>query len=319
MKILVTGGAGYIGSVLVPRLLVAGHSVHVLDNLMYGQSSLAVSCTDPQFEFTRGDARDLGLLFSLSKNADAVIPLAALVGAPLCERRVDDATTTNYHAVESLAASLSKDQLIVYPNTTSGYGSTDGEPVAEDSPMVPISHYGRTKCMAEGAVRGYRARWVVLRLATVFGASPRMRTDLLVNDFVLRAATDRYLTLFEPDYVRGFVHVHDAVSAFIAAVNVLLGHCSVEGPFTKMTTGEVYNIGAFDLTKRQLCEGIRGQLPDFMYHVDEVGEDLDKRNYRVDYSKAARAGWKARYGLREGVAELIKLYQMRLPYAWGNV
>ena len=214
MNILVTGGAGYLGSILVPALLADGHRVTVLDNFLFAQNSLAHVCADPKFDLIRGDARDAGLVAGCAKQADVVIPLAALVGAPICERDKIGATSLNRDAVEMLAGTLGQDQRMIMPITNSGYGiGESGKYCTETSPLNPITLYGKTKVAAEAFVLG-RENGISLRLATVFGMAPRMRLDLLVNDFVYRAVHDRAVILFESHFKRNYIHVRDVTRAF---------------------------------------------------------------------------------------------------------
>ncbi len=309
MKILVTGGAGYIGSVLVPELLARGHRVTVLDNFMYGVPSLAACCADPNLTIVRGDVRtDMNVLSGLFHLADVIVPLAAIVGAPACGRDIEAAVSVNQVAIAKMVSQLSSGQLIVYSNTNSGYGSGGSAPCTEETPLRPLSLYGQTKARAEESVMAH-GNAVCFRLATVFGASPRMRTDLLVNDFVLRAVTDRAMVLFEAHFVRNYVHVRDAASAILAGVEDRLPH-------------GVYNVGLPDanLTKAQLCAAIARHVPGFTYLEAPVGEDPDKRDYVVSNDKILATGaWAPRHTIDDGIVELIKAYQMLPRAAWGNV
>ena len=217
-SILVTGGAGYLGSILVPRLLEDGHRVTVFDNFMFGQVSLAHVCANPNLEIVRGDVRDHDKLVELARKADIVIPLAALVGAPLCARDPDTAKAVNRDAIAVMLQRLSKDQRVIYPTTNSGYGIGEpGKACTEETPLRPISLYGRTKSDAEKAVLDFGSS-VAFRLATVFGMSPRLRLDLLVNDFVYRAVTDRAVVLFEAHFIRNYIHIRDVAGAFVHAI-----------------------------------------------------------------------------------------------------
>lgn len=307
IRVLVTGGAGYIGTILVRVLLDAGYHVTVVDSFRYGQATvLAAYCADPNFELVRGDVRDRALMKHLTGRADIVIPLAALVGAPLCARCPDEATAVNYHAIDWLAASLSKDQHLIYPNSNSGYGIGSDEACTEESPLNPVSHYGQTKCLGEQAALNHE-RTTVFRLATVFGASPRHRVDLLVNDFTLRAIRDRALVLFEGGFRRNFVHIRDVAEAFAWA-------------FETQTFG-VFNLGHDDanVTKRELCERIKLQVPEFTYFESNTHSDPDRRDYLVSNAKLRAAGFEAGITLDEGIEELIKLYQGFPTTQWGNV
>ena len=309
-QVVVTGGAGYLGSVLVPTLLQQGHRVTVLDNFLFGQSSLLDCCHHPGFEIVRGDARDETLLKQLLKQADAIIPLAALVGAPLCDRDPLAATTTNRDAVESLVRLASHDQRIIIPITNSGYGI--GEPgvfCTEETPLRPISLYGRTKVEAEQLVLE-RGNAISLRLATVFGMSPRMRLDLLVNDFVYRAVNDRFIVIFEGHFKRNFIHIRDVAAAFCHAID----------NFETMRD-RPYNVGlsTANLSKLELCALIKEQLPGFLYLEAPVGEDPDKRDYIVSNARIEATGYLPRHSLEMGIAELHRGFQIITNNRYGNV
>lgn len=308
MRILVTGGAGYLGSTLVPILLERGHEVVVLDNFMWRQNSLAQVCHYEALEIVRGDARDGGLLRRLVPKADAVIPLAALVGAPLCDRDPIGATTTNRDAVQALCDLLSPTQRLVIPISNSGYGVGEpGKECTEGSPLRPVSLYGRTKVEAEQIAMEHENS-VSLRLATLFGMSPRMRLDLLVNDFVHRAVTDRAVVLFESHFKRNYLHVRDAGAAFVMAV---------EGAIDP----GVYNAGLSEanLSKRELCEVIARHVPGFTFVDAPIGEDPDQRDYSVSNAKLEAAGWRPAYSLDDGVRELVKGCRMIRNSRYGNV
>jgi nucleoside-diphosphate-sugar epimerase len=255
-SILVTGGAGYLGSTLVPALLAEGHRVTVLDNFMFNQSSLNHLCADPNFDVHRGDARDAAVLQPLLKSADIVIPLAALVGAPICNADKIAAESTNRDAILTLIRLAGRQQRILMPVTNSGYGvGQDGKFCTEETELRPISLYGRTKVEAERAVLD-RGNSVTLRLATVFGMSPRMRIDLLVNDFVYRALNDRSVILFEAHFKRNYIHIRDVARAFVHTIHRFDGMMD-----------EPFNVGLSDanLSKWELCSKIREQLPNFVF------------------------------------------------------
>ena len=308
--ILVTGGAGYLGSILVPELLEAGYAVTVLDNFMYRQNSLAHVCHHPRFEVVNGDARLADILLPLVKRADIVVPLAALVGAPLCKRDPIAATTTNRDAIATLCKMLSPQQRVIMPITNSGYGVGEkGKLCTEESPLSPVSLYGRNKVEAEKIVLE-RENAISLRLATVFGMAPRMRIDLLVNDFVYRAVTDRFVVLFEAHFKRNYIHIRDVARAFLHAID----------KFAEMRGGP-YNVGLSDanLSKAELCERIKRQVPDFVYLEASVGEDPDKRDYIVSNAKIEATGFTPAHSLDDGIRELIKGYRMIRNAVYSNV
>lgn len=298
MRILVTGGAGYIGSVLVPMLLDTGYEVTVIDNFMYNQTSLSDCIHYRSFSLTKGDARDEKLMISLIKNKDFVIPLACIVGAPACKEDKFAAKTTNLDAILMLLK-IRDQQSIIFPDTNSGYGiGQEGIHCDENSPLNPISYYGQLKVDAERAILE-SGNAVVFRLATVFGISPRMRFDLLVNDFVRRALRDRAITLSEAHFKRNYIHVRDVSRAFIHAII----------NFESMKN-EVYNLGLSDanLSKKELCEEIKKQLPDFHFTEAEILKDVDQRNYIVSNKKIELTGFRPIVSLQEGIAEIIKGY-----------
>lgn len=309
MKIFVTGGAGYIGSVLVPALLADGHSVSVLDSFMYGPGLLDVA-HDEKLSIVRGDARDEGLLQKLAAGADVLIPLACLTGAPLCDRDPLAAKTIVFDAVKSLLKIRTKDQRVLYPTTNSGYGvgAKDGL-CDESSPLNPVSLYGRLKNDAEKAVLD-AGNAVTFRLATAFGASPRMRLDLLVNDFTYRAVHDRFIVLFESSFRRNFIHVRDIAGAFLHALNARQDVS--DGP---------YNVGLSDanLSKLQLCEKIQEVVPEFTFLDSPIGSDPDKRDYLVSNEKLEKTGWRPKHSLESGIRELVKVYQGLKRSQYANV
>ncbi|HUH84188.1 MAG TPA: SDR family oxidoreductase [Stellaceae bacterium] len=309
LSILVTGGAGYIGSTLVPTLLEAGHAVTVLDNFMYEQNSLAAYCADPRFAVVRGDARQEAALRPLVAKADVVIPLAALVGAPACDRDPIGATSTNRDAIALLAGLLGAGQRLLYPNTNSGYGIGERDKqCTEDAPLRPISLYGRDKVEAERIVLE-RENALSFRFATVFGMAPRMRLDLLVNDFVHRALTDRSIMLFEGHFKRNYIHVRDVARAFQHGVE----------NFAAMR-GRPFNVGLSDanLSKVELCERIKRFLPDLVYVEAPIGRDPDKRDYIVSNARIEATGFAPRHSLDDGIAELIRGLPMLGKGAYRN-
>ena len=308
-SILVTGGAGYLGSTLVPALLAEGHRVTVLDNFLFNQASLNPLCADPNFDVYRGDARDREVLKPLLRDADYIIPLAALVGAPMCNNDKIGAETLNRNAILTLIEMASREQRILMPVTNSGYGVGEaGKFCTEETPLRPISLYGRTKVEAERAVLD-RGNSISLRLATVFGMSPRMRLDLLVNDFVYRAVNDRAVVLFEPHFKRNFIHVRDVARAFLHGI----------GNFDTMRD-QPYNVGLSDanLSKMELCQRIQKQLPKFVFLEAPVGEDPDKRDYIVSNEKIERTGYRPAFPLDNGIGELIKGYRTIRNSLYGN-
>lgn len=310
LKILVTGGAGYLGSTLVPELLAKGHAVTVVDNFLFGQASLSHVCHHEKFDMHRGDVRDADFMGPFYKDADVIIPLAALVGMPLCKRDPWAATSVNRDAIVSMLKGLSDDQRVLYPNTNSGYGvGEEGKFCTEESPLRPISLYGKDKCESEDAVLS-RENGLTFRLATVFGMSPRMRLDLLVNDFVYRAVNDSAVVLFEAHFKRNYIHVRDVAKAFMHGIE----------NFEAMK-GKPYNVGlsSANLSKKELCEKIQEYVPRFQFLEAPIGEDVDKRDYIVSNERIEAAGWSPDHDLDRGVPELIKGYRMLRNTIYSNV
>src|ERR1035437_3105087 len=293
-SILVTGGAGYLGSTLVPALLAEGHRVTVLDNFLFNQASMNSLCADPNFDVYRGDARDRDVLKPLLRDADFIIPLAALVGAPMCNNDKIGAETLNRDAILTLIEMASREQRIIMPVTNSGYGVGEaGKFCPEEKPLRPISLYGRTKVAAEQAVLE-RGNAISFRLATVFGMSPRMRLDLLVNDFVHRAVHDSAVVLFEPHFKRNYIHVRDVARVFLHGIE----------HFEAMRD-QPYNVGLSDanISKAELCGRIQQHVPQFIFLEAPVGEDPDKRDYVVSNEKVVRTGFRPTRSLDDGITE----------------
>ena len=307
--VLVTGGAGYLGSILVPTLLARGCAVTVVDNFLYGQTSLLDCCAYENFAIVRGDVRDERLMLPLLKKADVIMPLACLVGAPLCAQKPIEARSINLDAILMLLKNASKAQRFISPTTNSGYGvGQAGVFCTEETPMNPISLYGVLKVELEKALLDAGA--ISLRLATVCGVSPRMRLDLLVNDFTYRAVVDRFVVLFEAHFKRNYVHVRDVARAF----------CHALDHFDAMQ-GQPYNVGLSDanLSKMELCQEIQKQIPDFTVMEAPIGKDPDQRNYVVSNAKIEATGYKTQVSIQRAIAELIKGYQIVRRNQHANV
>ena len=298
-KVLITGGAGYIGSVLTEVLLDNGYNVTVFDNLMYKQTSLLHLCDNKNFIFVKGDVTNKKDLLPQIINHDIIIPLAAIVGAPACDTNKALATAINYTQIEFIVDNLRKNQKLLMPNTNSQYGSSK-DIITEDSPFNPLSHYAVTKCKAEEYIIDW-GNGICLRLATVFGSSPRMRTDLLVNDFVYKAMSQDCLVLFQSHFKRNYIHVRDIAYTFL--------HC-IEN-YDKLN-GEVFNVGLSNanLNKMELAETIKMYFPNLVILENEFGVDIDNRNYIVSNDKLEATGWKPRYTIEDGIEELMSAYQM---------
>ncbi len=308
-KILITGAAGYIGSVLVPELLKEGYEVIAVDNFMYNQTSLLDCCSDKKLTLVRGDCRDEKLISKYIKTVDYIFPLACLTGAPLCKKEPVLAKEVNLKAVKMILELRKSSQKIIFPTTNSGYGmGKAGIYCNENTFLKPISLYGRLKVEAEKAILEKR-NGITLRLATVFGISPRMRLDLLVNDFVFRAVNDGYIILFEPHFKRNYIHIRDVAGVFL--------HCLKN--FERMKN-EPYNVGLEDanLSKLELCQEIKKQVPNFVFIESKIGKDPDKRNYVVSNVKIRKTGFKPKFSLREGITELIKGYQIIRQKQFAN-
>lgn len=310
MKILITGGAGYLGSVLTPTLLAQGHEVSVLDNFYFNQNSLLDCCQHEKFNVVRGDCRDESVVKPLVGKADLIIPLAALVGVPLCNTDAIATKTTNQEAIEMLCRLAGRQQGFIMPVTNSGYGVGEkGKFCREETPLKPISSYGVTKVKAEEAVLA-RDNSISFRLATVFGMSPRMRVDLLVNDFVYRAVYDRAVVIFEGHFKRNYIHIRDVTRAFLHGI----------ANFDKMR-GQPYNVGLDDanLSKVELCAVIKKHLPKFVFIEAPIGEDPDKRDYIVSNARIAATGFQPEWSLDRGIVELIKGFTIIRNSIYSNV
>jgi nucleoside-diphosphate-sugar epimerase len=309
-NILVTGGAGYLGSIMVPELLAKDHKVTVIDNFMYGQNSLAHVCHNPNFSVVRGDVRIENVILPLIKKADIIIPLAAYVGAPLCARDPVGASSTNHDALMMMLKNVSKHQRILMPTTNSAYGNGDQNNFCtEESPLRPMSRYAIEKVKVEKELMQH-PNAISFRLATVFGMSSRMRIDLLVNDFTYRAVHDRFVVLFESSFKRNYIHVRDIARAFIHGIE----------KYEKMN-GQIYNVGLSDanVSKMELCQAIQKQVPDFTFLDAPIGKDPDQRNYIVSNEKIEATGYKPQVTLDAGIRELIKGFTMIRNTKYGNV
>lgn len=308
-RVLITGGAGYLGAIIVPRLLASGFRVTVFDSLIFSQNSLLDCCSTDGFEFIRGDICDWDVLKPSIDEADIIIPLAAIVGAPACSRNPTVTRLVNLDAQLRIAKNIGSGQKVIFPTTNSGYGiGAKEEFCTEESPLRPVSEYGRMKVEVEQAFLDTEQA-VTFRLATVFGMSPRMRMDLLVNDFVYRALKDRVLVLFEENFRRNYIHVRDVAKAFEFAIEQFDG-----------MRGQAFNVGlsSANLTKRELAEKIREHLPETYIHSAAIGEDPDKRDYLVSNKKIESFGWMPDFSLDDGIIELVKGYSIIKPNVFAN-
>ena len=305
MKILITGGAGYLGSVITGKMLSEGHEVVILDKLIFNQVSLLSYTSNPNFKFIHGDIRNEVLLERLCNEVDVIIPLAAIVGFPACASEPELAKEINFKQIVNIVKYCNgKGKKILYPNTNSGYGLGTGQlECDEESPLTPISVYGQTKCEAENFLRTSTDA-IVFRLATVFGVSPRMRTDLLVNDFTYKAITDKYIVVFEKSFKRNFIHIKDVANVFLFMLNNY-----------EQYKGEVFNVGLSDanLSKQELLEKIQSHVKNFAVSYNDYYEDPDKRDYIVSNTKIESTGWYPKWTIDMGIKELIMAYQMIVP------
>jgi nucleoside-diphosphate-sugar epimerase len=304
MKILITGGAGYLGSVITEKMLKAGHSVTSIDNLSFKQLSPLQFTSNPNYNFIYGDVRNVDFLKHQVGLHDVIIPLAAIVGFPACKADPKLAWEVNYTQIETILDSIGDEHIILYPNTNSGYGIGEGQTeCTEESPLNPISVYGESKCAAEKLLLECSSA-ICFRLATVFGTSTRMRTDLLVNEFVYKAMTDKYITVFEKHFKRNFIHIQDVANVFLWALNNY-----------ETMKHNVYNVGLSNanLSKQELLEKIQQYIPDFAISYSDFYEDPDKRDYIVSNAKIEKTGWNPEYSLNDGIKELMKTYQVLIP------
>jgi len=309
-RILVTGGAGYVGSVLVPELLSKGYHVTVLDNFMYKQTSLAGISREKNLELVFGDVRDTSLMKKHLSKSDVVVPLAAIVGAPACDKDPFQAESINRSAILWMLKELSSNQRVIMPTTNSAYGSGDKDNFCdENSPLNPLSLYARDKVIVEKELMNH-ANATSFRLATVFGISPRMRLDLLVNNFAFRAVTDGFIVIFEGHFKRNYIHIADVVQAFML---------SIENP--KNFTGQIFNVGlsSANISKLELCKKIKEIVPKFTYLESELGKDPDQRNYIVSNAKIEKFGFRPMMQLEDGLQELVKMLPMYNQKLFGNV
>jgi nucleoside-diphosphate-sugar epimerase len=309
-NILVTGGAGYIGSTLVPDLLSKKHKVTVVDNFMYDQTSLATSIRDRNFEIIFGDVRDESLMKKLVSKADIIIPLAAIVGAPACDKDPVTAQSINKDSILWLLKQVSKSQQVIMPTTNSAYGSGGKNNFCdENSPLNPLSLYARDKVVVEKSLLEHENS-TSFRLATVFGISPRMRLDLLVNNFTLRAITDGFVIIFEGHFKRNYIHILDVVQAFNLAIEK-----------KDQLKGEIFNVGLSkaNISKIELCQEIKKIVPDFLFLEAPLGKDPDQRNYIVSNQKIEALGFSPAVSLQEGLNELVKGLKMFNHKPFTNV
>ena len=302
-NVLITGGAGYLGSTLTEVLLDKGYHVDVLDNLIYEQTSLLHLCSDKTFRFINRDVTDFKFLKRIVHLYDVIIPLAAIVGAPACDKNKELATKVNFEQIKCIVDNLTDEQKLIMPNTNSQYGSSE-EVITEDSSFNPLSHYAVTKCDAEDYILDNK-NGVCLRLATVFGASPRMRTDLLINDFVYKAMVDGYIVLFESHFKRNYIHVKDIAYTFLFCIE----------NYDKMK-GDVFNVGLSNanLSKMELAKTVKKFFPKLVIKEDDYKSDFDNRNYTVSNEKLENLGWKPKYTIEDGINELIHAYQMIIKH-----
>ena len=300
-KILVTGGAGYVGTTLVPMLLEAGHDVTVVDNLIFNNGDRMIPfINSKRFHFYKGDVRNTDLLKELVKDKEVIIHLAAYVGFPICRLKGEEESySLNTDATQKLVDLLDDDQYLLFGSTGSNYGEVIGI-CTEETPLNPLSIYGRTKTEAEKIVMS-RPNSTAFRFATAFGISPRMRLDLLVNDLTYKALTEGYAVIYESHFLRTFIHIQDLARSFVFAIDN-----------QEKMTGQVYNVGSNKMnhTKKEVCELIQKQVPECYFHYADIKEDADKRNYQVSYDKINKLGFEVEYTLEAGIKEIISSVQL---------
>lgn len=306
MKILITGGAGYVGTSLIPQLLANNHQVTVYDSLLFGADPILPFFRNPDFDFIKGDVRDLEKLKGAVKDADVIIHLAAIVGYPACRKDPDLAESVNVNGTKNVIAATSNEQLIIFGSTGSNYGAVE-EICTEETPLNPLSLYGQTKTLAEKMLLEER-NTIAWRFATAFGVSPRLRLDLLINDFTYKAVKEGYLVVYEKHFMRTFIHVHDMGRTFLFGI----------ANRDKMVKN-VYNVGSqtMNYSKQDICDMIKVQTNAYVHYAD-VGEDADKRNYVVSYDKLNKLGYFTTIPVEDGIKELAKVcraIEFRNPYS----
>lgn len=309
-KILITGGAGYIGSVLSEELLKNNHKVHVYDNFFYSETSLAHLMHFKNLTITKGDIRDLDKFTRILDNYEFIIPMAALVGAPICDAQPFNSVSVNLEANIKLLKRLKTDHKLIMPTTNSAYGSGDKNNYCDEtSRLKPLSQYAKDKVKIEKIIMK-RKNSISLRLATVFGVSARMRTDLLVNDFVRKAFFDRSLVIFEPNFKRNYIHVKDVCNAIMLMINNF-----------ENLKNNIFNVGltSANLSKLELAKMIKKNIKDLVIKIENFKKDKDQRNYKVSNKKIEKAGFKPEVSLDDGIKELIKYYSIQKNYYQGNV
>lgn len=306
MKVLVTGGAGYVGTTLVPQLIVKNYDVTVFDNLLFGGDYILPFFRYRNFNFIEGDIRDEDAVWNACKSADIIIHLAAIVGYPACRKEPDLAKSVNIDGTRNIIKATSRNQIIIYASTGSNYGAVE-DICTEETPLNPLSLYGQTKTLAEKMLMEDRTT-IGYRFATAFGVSPRMRLDLLINDFTYKAITQGYMVVYESHFMRTFIHVHDMGRAFIFGIENQ----------DKMKNN-IFNVGSetMNYSKKDICEMIKSQT-DFYVHYADIGEDQDKRNYVVSYNKINNLGYNTTITVEEGISELVralKAVKFKTPYS----